>query len=237
MSEVTAGTESGHLYKFSYGHTLHAWASFPTRNVPETPLPKKTILVVGVPIGGTSAVAAVLDALGVMMGDPNHLKAGGAFEDQVFMALSNPDCREVIKLRNEEHNIWGFKNPKGVSVLNSVGWFRNPYCIFVFRDPIAASYHYSQSHKLTVDAGIAQFHDETELLYRAMMKTTQPSLIASYERVKSTPEFFIQAIARFIELTPTPEQWVDALGRVSSRGGYLGMPQEFGPGPGNQPPE
>lgn len=237
MSNVTAGTESGHLYAFQYPHTVPKWANCIVRNVPETPCLQKTVPVIGVPIGGTSVVSAVLDALGVMMGDQNRLRAGNAFEDGNFMDMTKPGIVDVIKQRNEQHDVWGFKNPFGVSVLKKLHLFRNPYCVFVFRDPIASAHNYSRSHKLTVDQGIEQFHKQTEAHFQAMMQTTLPSLLVSYERIKSTPEFFIQALSNFVGLTPTIEQWVDALGRISSRGGYLAMPREYGPGPGNQPPK
>lgn len=75
--------------------------------------------------------------------------------------------------------------------------------------------------------------DASEII-KAAATTEYPSLLVSYERMKTTPELFVRAFSAFLDITPTPEQWCDAIGRVSRQGGYVHMPGEFGPGPGNR---
>lgn len=231
-SHPTMGTADGQAYVFGPGSA--AWTTLLMRNMPECHGSQKTVIVLGMPGGGTSATAAVLDAIGVTMGDPHDLRQGGGFENQAMMDPSRQE--ETVVKYNATHDVWGWKNPKGVAMLAGLPVStRNPYCVFVFRDPIVGAWHFMRTQNVSCEEGLDLYHTEHQLLYTAMRECKYPSLLLSYERLKTNPEFFIRALVDFLDIIPTPDQWVNAIGRVSNRGGYIVMPKEFGPGRGNVP--
>ena len=97
-----------------------------------------TVPIVGVPRGGTTMVAAAVDALGVYLGPQGEMN-DFHFEDQ---AMHSPDLGtqyKGIRKRNVQHRVWGWKDPTGVHSVQSVVFaLRNPHVIVVFRDVLAS---------------------------------------------------------------------------------------------------
>jgi hypothetical protein len=99
-------------------------------------LPKqKTVIVFGLGRGGTSAVAGVLRELGVVLPNAHPLKhewspvCCGNGEVDLVSTLSN-----LHRLDNM-HDVWGWKSPKDVFVLNQIeSYIRNPVIVVVFRN-------------------------------------------------------------------------------------------------------
>ncbi len=187
-----------------------------------------TAVVAGLPKGGTSMVAAVLDALGLYMGPPDK---GGTFEDAAFASLD--DCRDAIERRNRRHDAWGFKNPAGDLVVEqTLDWLRNPYVLCVFRDPLAIAQTWSRVQQKPLDYDLLKtVRQRCDRLLDAVFAVSKPCLLTSVERIKSHPEVFVSAVADFLGLHPSNAQWMAAVGRINVRGGYfLAQSEQLEPG-------
>jgi len=189
----------------------------------------KTIPVLGIAKGGTSVVAAILDAMGVYMAPPSN--SSSTFENQVFMLNRSivPDGMknipgEICKL-NQKFTTWGFKNPNGISVARlMVPLLRNPHAIVVFRDPFAIAQRRAitdgwkgQSVEELCDA----VADEWRALWDEVNEATYPRLLVSYERLINNPAPFVAAVANFLDISLTDSMWVASLARVGPKGGYV----------------
>jgi hypothetical protein len=105
---------------------------------------QKTYIVCGNFRGGTTAVAQLLDRLGIPMGekmDPNNNCEDLEFQKLLLRdALDRPALARLVGERNARHNIWGFKFPGAhLHMPEMLDSFRNPRVIFVFRDPYAVA--------------------------------------------------------------------------------------------------
>lgn len=198
-------------------------------NPPATNSDTKTIAVIGLPRGGTSVVAAVLDAIGIYMGERSELQAGGAFETEVFMGKHRDLWGNEINRRNSLHKLWGWKNPQGVAMLANIPkGMRNVHCVYVFRDPVAMAEGQinrgnPQPSVSTLDSALREYSE----LYKAVLASSYPGLLVSYERILSRPAVFIAALAAFLNVSITSDQWVEATSRIRSNGGYVMLPEDW----------
>lgn len=199
------------------------------RNAPSGPQRHKTVLVIGQPRGGTSMVAAILDALGVYMGDPAELRNGGSFESFVFCHGKDEQRVAEIDRLNGLHEIWGWKQPYGTYVLELLPKnVRNPYCLFIIRDVVAIAQAYMKHANVDMPASWQYARRENARLLDHAFGTAHPSLIASYERVKLAPEPYISSLSSFLGINPGPDAIKEALSRVNPGGGYVSMPNDYG---------
>jgi hypothetical protein len=199
------------------------------RNVPEHAPKQKTVLVVGQSRGGTSCVAGVLDALGVYMGPPEELRSGGSFESFVFVHGDDAARLAEVDRCNAAHDVWGWKQPFGVDVLMLVPTtVRNLHCIFVTRDAWAVAQALMKHAKSWADGAVAVASERSNRILSTAMSTTHPSLVVSYERIKSDPVAFADAVMLFLNLDATAKQVDEARARISPTGGYPQMPDTYG---------
>jgi hypothetical protein len=187
------------------------------------------VLVVGQPRGGTSAVAGVLDALGVYMGPPEELRNGGSFESFVFCHGDDAARLAEIDRCNSSYDVWGWKQPFGVHALQLVPrTVRNLFCIFVTRDPWATAEAYCRHANTTIDVALEAARARGDDVLDLAISTSHPSLVVSFERLKTMRVEFVGAVVRFLALTVTPDQLASAVGRISPVGGYPQMPDTYG---------
>lgn len=198
-----------------------------TLRVGESREGSKTVMLAGLSRGGTSATAAVIDALGVHLGETSD----GHFETVVFKRWPFRDddwgnILDYIHQADSQYENWGtqvWHNPAHIARIGSA--MRNPHLVLVFRDPVALV----QRHLQTLEYG----KDSEELLLTIPMQQARlwdiartaeiPTLLVSFGRLRASPEETIQHIAAFLELTPTDEQFTTAIARVNRAGGYLVM--------------
>ena len=158
----------------------------------------RTLIVLGAPRGGTSAVAGALAAAGLYMGQ-------GASEP-VFesLALANAiekgedeKVRELISAFDAEHDVWAFKRP---GFNNYVGryhsFFRNPVYLVILRDPVAtanrgyisgrlkANFTRKLHHILSIHSRILGFLDDSGA----------PAVLISYEKLLHSPESTLRLV-------------------------------------------
>lgn len=192
---------------------------------------EQTLLLMGIDRGGTSATAAVVDAIGVPMGTSND----GHFETEEFKTkefkrnLDDDPTRWKAMLAqiaafNTQHAKWGaqiWNNP--VMAGRIAAEVRGPHLLIVLRDVVAIT-----ERRLSLP-------DETtparELLDRMLAETHQlllhltvlplPTMLVSFERLRIQTAEVVSHIAAFLGVSPTPAQSQEACDRVNLKGGYL----------------
>lgn len=185
-----------------------------------------TAVVTGLPFSGTSMVAVVVDALGVPI--IRDAAFPFAYEADEFNNVDLTGLRQAVERHNAERKIWGWKDPHAHRFhpweLDSC--LRNPHYIFVTKDLASVVARSIQNpvvydgkpaiRTLTVQVAL------TEKFMRWMLSfPVSPRLLVSYYAGVRQPLELCQIIARFLHLTPTPEQFERAVARISPVGGYL----------------
>ncbi len=187
--------------------------------------PHKTAVVIGVPQGGTSMVAAVVDALGFPISQEQY-----NFEP----ANTRPYCGDteaewvakVAKI-NTELDVWGLKDTMiwrfSPQIIHNC--LRNPYYLVVARDAIAVMQRRCANYELTQPVQITGVLQAAEAETRDMWKWVYalppaPLLFISYERVLRNCAVACVTIANFLDAT-TIEEVQNAANRISAVGGYL----------------
>lgn len=177
----------------------------------------RTFVVFGVPRGGTTMVARIVEQLGVSMGQslPDN------YEDQSFNFDFMPDEYKVnrskmyaslidsIAQRNQSHSVWGWKYPKAHIYLNRIlEHVRRPHLICVLRDPLASSLRplgrknsRSKSGKKIPPIKVMEQHLAWQNRnLEIIRKSNCPSLVCSYEKAVVNPQGFVEEMADFIGL-------------------------------------
>lgn len=187
------------------------------------PSPERTYVVCGVQRGGTSAVAAVMRALGIDMG-----RGGFNHEDPILLDRSD-DLDGYISRRNAEHQVWGVKVPHLALSLDILAEkLRAPVFILTFRNPIAIA----DSAIVRGDLSLASALDRVQTYFDAMLgfarKTAHPVLLVSYERAAGHPDRFVDEFTTAIAIQPDPQQRADAVACITGdSGGYTHLPERW----------
>lgn len=204
---------------------------------PEPPTAQMTVPIVGVPRGGTTMVAAVVHAMGVDLGPAKDL-AAFTFEDQAMNHINASLLLAYIAKRNCEHEVWGWKDPLGMSGIRSIFFaLRSPRVIVVFRDMAAtleAELRFDATngimparHFASLARGTLQWWtDNMNFIADAILT---PMLLVSYEGALRMPDIFVRETADFLGITLTHEIREEALARISPSGGYLRVDERCHP--------
>lgn len=157
---------------------------------------RKTFIILGVPRGGTSAIAGSVQRLGVFLGDdlPNN------HEDPNFVEQENAHMLSVIAQRNKAYNVWGWKYPRAQSYLEELkDELVNPHLIVVFRDAVSTMKGQTRWH-----TGMNQYESVNFVLslqqknWNLIKRWKVPTAIVSYEKAIMFPRVFIRQISHFI---------------------------------------
>lgn len=186
----------------------------------------RTVVIAGIPRGGTTMVAAAVEALGVYLGPEEDLR-NFTFEDQVMNRPYLNEQHDRIKQNDSNHDVWGWKDPGAIHPLNELGHaLRNPRVIVVFRDMLASiqgELRFDQEHELSrpVNDLIDNTLDRYEKNWTFIKRTRLPMLLVSYERAINDKGGFVTSLINFIGINPSEAQKRTAMDRISSSGGYL----------------
>ena len=165
-----------------------------------------TVAIVGLARSGTSMLSALLQDLGIYMGDAVD-KA--VFEDvEVARFIDAGDFKgleEFAAARNAKHGVWGFKRPNAYKALPQiVPILRKPRLIVMFRDILAIAMRNHVSMQMDVIPFLPIYADEYMDMVKTVSRLKCPMLLVSYEKFIQFPEESIDKTAAFagIELTP-----------------------------------
>ena len=196
-----------------------------TINAPEGPEDYKTVVVLGVERGGTSMAAGIIRALGVDMGQ----RAGLNHEDPRFITEEDEKLEKLIRVRNKEANVWGFKMPKAV---NKLAFFeqhlRKPYLIIVHRNLAAVADSWNQRGAGQYLDVIERALDYHRRIVEHLRQTKRPALIINYERSVKDKEETVREIAGFLGLEVDDATVKRAVEMITGDGkGYVNLPEHF----------
>lgn len=169
--------------------------------------PQKTLIVLGVARGGTSAVAGALAQLGVFTGD---MSAGPVFEDVHLSSKiesgTDQEIQELIADYNQHHDVWAYKRPRLLYHIDHVHpFFRNPLYIVVFRDIFAAAQRTRISGGVDTLLSMRKLLGDSERIL-SFIDTNRPSFImVSYEKLLAYPEEFVEQLVEVAGLSVSPE--------------------------------
>ncbi len=164
----------------------------------------KTVIVLGVPRGGTSMVAGVLTKLGVFMGTKDKLEP---FYENTELGLcrkakDKTKTRKTIATYNDKYAIWGMKIlPKSWFFWFSRDYFRHPVYVVVFRDILAIAKRQvvSLDKSLLTEMFKALWFNCCLLVFLWFNK--KPTLIISYEKTLLFPESFVEELCSFLGIS------------------------------------
>jgi hypothetical protein len=167
----------------------------------------KTLVVMGCPRGGTSAVSGLLHHSGIFMGD----SLGRQYEDPDFhqwleRSYGKRDREvkrriEVIHKRNQEKVNWGFKDTNVVHYFAEIlPHLRNPVILAVVRDPYQISLSSAKHEKKPWGFNLLR---NASIHYGMMMQTLDrhkqiPRAIIDFEDLRKNPEEVIKEVESFI---------------------------------------
>jgi hypothetical protein len=169
-------------------------------------MPIKTVIVLGLPRGGTSMVSGILAKMGIYLG-PEY-KLAPLYEnrdlDKCFKTGDKTKARQIIASYNEEYSVWGIK------LLPRAWWFwaiyirvREPVYIVVFRDALAIAKRkvISLKKSLLKEMFIASWNNLLLLIFLALTK--RPTLLLSYEKALLAPENVVLELSDFLDIKNT----------------------------------
>lgn len=174
----------------------------------------RTLVVAGLPRGGTTMVAECLTILGLPMGVPPPPQYN--FEDREFMPLLHmeepgpvdlPALRSLIQSRNEAHPVWGFKLPMAINSLPVLEQeLHNPHFVLVFRDVLAAA----SREAISVGMDAMQAMRRGLVLQARMINfaetSSAPCALLSYEKALQFPAIVVDVLTHWCGLPASEEQ-------------------------------
>lgn len=176
----------------------------------------KTFAIFGVPRGGTTAVAGVVQTLGVPLGEnlPSNL------EDPDF-ATHQTLSRDVIASRNAARDVWGWKFPNATLYLEAaMADLRVPHFIVVTRDATANASAIARYQKnFTKERALREAAAITRRNLDFVMRHEKPTLFVSYEKLVVEPRKSVQEIADFLSVG-SPAEAIEAAAQFVSPGRY-----------------
>lgn len=172
---------------------------------------KATFAIIGCGRGGTSACSAALHRLGIFSGDGARPPI---FEDATLgtaCETSNWDqAKSIVDSYNRLYDKWTFKRPSAVGYLDELHCLlRNPFYIFVFRDPQAVATRISAAEGVSYLDSLALVLKNYKLMLRFMKLTQAPSLAISYEKLIQNPLHFIRTFASVANLGELPSETLE----------------------------
>jgi len=181
-----------------------------------------TAVVCGLAQGGTSVVAAVVDALGFSSNDVGHLY-NFETEGRPYPGDEAAEWRRKVTGLNSRQTPYSIKDP-GIFRFDPE-WVHasidNPYYLVVAKDVMSTTQRRFQKSPVTYNmlSEVLQHHEE---MWRWVNELPpSPLLGISYQRAVANPAAFVDEVSSFLGVVPTPEQRVKAINRVSPTGGYL----------------
>ncbi len=176
-----------------------------------------TVVIIGMPRGGTTMVAGVAQRLGLNIGDNLAFN----LEDEDFDRKSLAHMRAAVTERDARMPVWGWKFPTASNYLAKlVPHLRNPRFVVVWRDPLTAA---MRSVEQLMEQGLPQLAETKRSLNAVetmvnrqmnnlalLRKAEVPALLVSYEKSVRRRQEFVEQFAGFIGL-PVPADTAEIL--------------------------
>jgi hypothetical protein len=204
----------------------------------------KTVVVLGMHRSGTSMTSAILEKLGINMGEETlgavETNPIGHFEDKIFLDLNKrilndaggswdnpPNYKTILDLKdkykdeieklvsNKKEN-WGWKEPRTSLTINLYyPYLKNIYFIYCKRNEDDVAKSLKKRNDMSLEKG-----KELKKIYDSRIDdflckiNTDRKKIVKYEKVLSNPESEIQKIINFLDLEVNKQQYKEAVNIV-----------------------
>ena len=153
-----------------------------------------TVVVFGVPRGGTTMMAGVVARCGVDIGSDLPVN----LEDQAFVSRSNEQMIETIRERNASKSLWGWKFPRAALYLPAIHQeIRNPHYIMVWRDALSSRLR-PISNGREVALALENAHKMQKQNIDILKTVPGKYLLVSYEKSILDPQGLAEQVASFI---------------------------------------
>jgi len=168
---------------------------------------KEQYIVVGVARGGTSAVTASLNALGVTLsGNYNDTILEDVEMAKAFRSKNWKDFKRLITEYEEKYQKFAWKLPDSHSQLERINkYFSNPYFIFVYRDIFSIA----NRKNITLNIDITEAMNSNLVAYQKIVKFIKKrnpqSLHVSYEKMLQNNMGYAEELAKFCNITASEE--------------------------------
>lgn len=175
----------------------------------------RTILIGGIPRGGTSLAASMIFRLGVPL--KNSFEASSALTPafqhkklrEAYLKGDKAVLQAVIATMNEEFDLWAWKLP-GISSGPDIAadLVREPCFVLVFKDPISITMRARSLLGLNQPADLAAIRQAKGILskYAAILEfcsvTPYPVFLMSYERAVRDFAACLEDLAAFVGVAP-----------------------------------
>jgi hypothetical protein len=197
---------------------------------PEQPLPlQRTYVCIGLERGGTSAVAGIMRALGLPMGEG----MAGNNEDPDFQAKTLSALRSAIEERNQRYDVWGWKFPTAVQQLPAlVESLRNPYFVVVFRDVVATALSRNKwdgpNLRRRMELAAHEANAWTNMNLGFILAARRPALLVSHEKLLTNHGALVDELADMLGVDRPDGEFRDRLIAYLAPGQYKSFEEFFG---------
>jgi hypothetical protein len=175
----------------------------------------RTLIVLGAPRGGTSAIASILQELGVFLGDN---ATAPVYEDLELASRLEREGEESASAKiedyNQRHKVWGYKRPGlAFTIDQHHKLFRNPIYLAVFRDLFAtANRNLISSHIKNPLVEKMQRIQGSYAHILSFLDQQQPCMLAcSYEKLLLNPAGYVDFLLEQAGLSVSAEQRAAAI--------------------------
>lgn len=178
---------------------------FSAKKNPENTGKHRQFIVVGVQRGGTSAIAAALQALGISLGDNYH---SPIYEDlemaKAFRSGNWKKLQQLIMAYEQEYQQFAWKLPDSNSKLARISrLFSNPSFIFVYRDICAIANRKQSVQNVTLVEAMKSSLTAYNRIVKFVEKNDYPALHISYEKLLQDTQGHLRQIADFCDIDVT----------------------------------
>lgn len=177
-----------------------------------------TYIVVGMNRGGTSAIAASLDALNIPLGADFY---SPIFEDQAiakaFRAKKWREVKAIADSYTAELGTYAWKLPDSIWQLDKVHkLFFNPRYLFVYRDVFAIANRVNDVHARELEDAIKNALRGYENICKFIRRYQPDCLHISYEKLLNNSVAYAETLMQFTQTEPTEEACRSITGSITA---------------------
>lgn len=186
---------------------------------------KKTIIIGGNFRGRTTAIAELMLEADIFVGkrkdnyDKEDIDFQQLFHDNTELCKDKKDkLNSLIRNRNKEFDVWGFKYPRIFRYTEYFKWFRNPHIIYIFRDPYAVAVSQYRREGFNIESIIERTIGYNKAIfesYKKCRKKNIPVLLLSSEKLVLNPKEYVTKIFEFIDYKVNIDQLTKVITKQS----------------------
>ena len=178
---------------------------------------EKTVVILGVPRGGTSMVAGVVRELGIDLGP----RLGVNHEDPRFLPGDLQIIRQRIAERNATSGTWGWKMPHSTDYIDAIERdLRNPHIIFVFRNILGIALSQERHSGADIHVALGFSKQRLQTVLDKIKTISSPMLLVDYDSALLDPADFLDSLSGFLGLQPDTATRARALSFIDADHGY-----------------